>query len=270
MSGFKLDSTDNFHNKENSFSITSKVIPILRSRTLEDIISQEYGESISRAQELKEQETSTKDCLNHHRINDEYRSKMVDWMVEVLDIFNCSKRTFFLSVRIMDLFFKTEQATIGIEELHVIGVACMMIASKYEDIKALDMKTIYYKIAHERLPKAYIVMIEKKILKVLDYKLFIPTVADFLEPLIAGCCKGDKAQAYLIAELAQLSGKFAWIKPSMLAQAVGFIVCREIGRDCRQGNEEVAVVAGELSEFIRNYSLPYKATFTKYETRPLY
>ena len=81
---------------------------------------------------------------------------MVDWMVEVLHIFDCSSRTFFLSVRIMDLFFKKEQKTLGIEELHVIGVVCMMIASKYEDIKPLSMKTVVSKIGHERLPKSFL------------------------------------------------------------------------------------------------------------------
>ena len=202
-------------------------------------------------------------------MNEELRSKMVDWMVEVLDIFNCSKRTFFLAVRVMDLFFKTEQSTIGIEELHVIGVACMMIASKYEDIKALDMKTIYYKIAHEKLPKAYIVLIEKKILKVLDYMLFVPTVVDFLEPLLPGYCKADKAQAYLIAELAQLNGSLAWIKPSVLAQAVFFIVSRNLPKDL-DSSPEVSSVVEELKDYLRNFNLPYRSSFVKYKGQPLF
>lgn len=269
MSEFKTLNSNDLLNKENSLHSSNKPSLILRSRTLEEVVSQEYGESISRVQELKESETSTKDCLNLHRVNEDLRSKMVDWMVEVLDIFNCSKRTFFLSVRIMDLFFKTEPSTIGIEELHVIGVACMMIASKYEDIKALDMKTIYYKIAHERLPKAYIVLIEKKILKVLDYKLFVPTVVDFLEPLLAGYCKADKAQAYLIAELAQLNGSFAWIKPSVLSQAVFFIVLRNVANEF-ESSSEVFVVVEELREYLRSYNLPYKSSFVKYKGQPVF
>ena len=84
----------------------------------------------------------------------------------------------------MDLFFKKETNTLGIEELHVIGVVCMMIASKYEVIKPLSMNTVYYKIGHERLPKSYLINVEKKVLQVVEYKVCIPTVLDFLAPLI--------------------------------------------------------------------------------------
>ena len=126
-------------------------------------------------------------------------------MVEVLHIFECSNRTLFLSVRIMDLFFKKESSTLGIEELHVIGVVCMMIASKYEDIKPLNMDTIYYKIGHERLPRYYLINVEKRILQVIEYRVCIPTVMDFLEPLLKNSRECVKCTAMLLAELAQLN-----------------------------------------------------------------
>jgi uncharacterized ion transporter superfamily protein YfcC len=254
-------------NKENDPSFHAFKSQTTKTRSLEETINQDYGESISLTQELKEQETSTEDCLRNHRINEELRSKMVDWMVEVLDIFGCSLRTLFLSVRLMDLFFKSETSTIGIEELHVVGVTCMMIASKYEDIKALDMNTIFYKIAHERLPKTYIVMIEKKILKVLDYKLFIPTVLDFLEPLVHDAPKHLKNLAYFAAELALIDSRFAWVKPSVIANAVFSVVFGKFHGFAGMQNE-VVDVANRFKVYLNSFDLPYQSSCCKYKMRP--
>ena len=254
-------------NKENHPLHPTQKPTINRSRTLEETIIKDYGDSISATHELKEQETSTNDCLRNHRVNEDLRAKMVDWMIEVLDIFNCSLRTLFLSIRVMDLYFKHEPSTIGVEELHVIGVSCMMIASKYEDIKALDMNTIFFKISHEKLPRAYIVRIEKKILKALDYKLFVPTVIDFLEPVLAETPKYMKNLVYYAAELAQLEPKFAWIKPSLLAQALYFLVFGNFGK-AGLGDLVVVEVAAELRGFLNGFELGYQSTFNKYQMKP--
>lgn len=57
----------------------------------------------------------------------------------------------------------------------------MFIASKYEDIFPLKMKTIYEKIAHQKLEIATIKQVELDILKTIDYKIHAPTVLDFLK-----------------------------------------------------------------------------------------
>lgn len=67
---------------------------------------------------------------------------MIDWMVEVIKACDCSDSTFFLSVKLMDLYFLKELIPIEVNELHLIGVVCMFIASKYYDIQPLRMKTV--------------------------------------------------------------------------------------------------------------------------------
>jgi len=42
--------------------------------------------------------------LDGHAISKEYRTKMVDWMVEVCTSFRCSDRTWFLAVELFDRF----------------------------------------------------------------------------------------------------------------------------------------------------------------------
>ena len=64
---------------------------------------------------------------------------MVDWMVEVLTNFRCDEQTFFLSISLMDRYFKWCAKAKKLDDLHLIGVTSMFIASKYEDIYPLKM-----------------------------------------------------------------------------------------------------------------------------------
>ena len=68
-----------------------------------------------------------------------------------------------------------------ISDLHITGVTCMFIASKYEDIYPLKMKMVYEKIAHKKLSIERIKGLEMDILRVIKYKIPAPTSLDFLK-----------------------------------------------------------------------------------------
>lgn len=106
---------------------------------------------------------------------------MVDWMIEVLTNFKCDDQTFFLSVSLLDRYFKGKQETREVSDLHIIGVTTMFIASKYEDIYPLKMKMVYEKIAHKKLSIEKIKGLEMDILKVINYRIAAPTSLDFLK-----------------------------------------------------------------------------------------
>lgn len=61
------------------------------------------------------------------------RSRMVDWMTDVLCQFNSEDKTFFKAIQIMDRFFKYSPRSLGTHELHLVGVTAMYMASKLED-----------------------------------------------------------------------------------------------------------------------------------------
>ena len=65
--------------------------------------------------------------------------------------------------------------------MHIIGVTCMFISSKYEDIYPLKMKMVYEKIAHKKLPIEKIKNLEMDIMKVINYRIPAPTSLDFLK-----------------------------------------------------------------------------------------
>ena len=88
--------------------------------------------------------------LATHNISKEYRTKMVDWMVEVTTSFKCTTRTYFLAVAIFDNYLRGMQGKKVMEnsDVHLVGVGCMYLASKYEDIYPLHSKVVSEKISH--------------------------------------------------------------------------------------------------------------------------
>ena len=65
------------------------------------------------------------------------------------------------------------------EDIHLIGVACMFIACKYEEIYPVKLKTFYEKISHKRLATELILKTESKIMTVLNFDLSFTNIWEF-------------------------------------------------------------------------------------------
>lgn len=78
------------------------------------------------------------------------RAKMVDWLTEVLTSYNLSTACYFITINVMDRFFWMAKSVQCVEELHLIGITSLFIASKYEEIAPLRLKTIVEKIGHNK------------------------------------------------------------------------------------------------------------------------
>ena len=142
-----------------------------------------YGTDIDEYQRDLENEAAfnTSGCLKRHKVTGNLRARMIDWMIEVLTNFKCDDQTFFLSVSLLDRYFKLKSDEREISDLHIIGVTTMFIASKYEDIYPLKMKMVYEKIAHKKLSIDKIKTLEMEILKTIKYRIPAPTSLDFLK-----------------------------------------------------------------------------------------
>lgn len=60
------------------------------------------------------------------------RAILIDWMVDVHDNFKMLDQTLHLSLRYLDEFLSKER--VSRQELQLIGVTCLMMASKFEEI----------------------------------------------------------------------------------------------------------------------------------------
>ena len=118
--------------------------------------------------------------LSKQKINPYIRTKMIDWMIEVLSVFDASEETFFLSVNIMDLFFWKTSTIYKSENVHLIGIASMFIASKFQEIYPISLKEFVHKIGHDIFNEEDVKKMECKIFKDIKPECLVSTsVYDF-------------------------------------------------------------------------------------------
>lgn len=108
--------------------------------------------------------------LERHEINIRMRAKMVDWLLEITEAYKCRPETLFLAIFLMDQYFTLSQRPLGLGELHLIGVTCIYMACKYEEIHAIRMKTLVRDIAHNKISAREITNKEADILITLGFK----------------------------------------------------------------------------------------------------
>ena len=104
-------------------------------------------------------------------------------MIEVTAVFQCSIRTLFYSVKIMDKFFQLQSVCVNSKLLHIIGTICMVIASKFEDIRNIRLIDAKEKIAHNKFTFEDLKITEQAILKKLGFSVNFITRADFIEDI---------------------------------------------------------------------------------------
>ena len=148
-------------------------------------VRDDYSNSIIKS--LLEDEKINENFLNMHKITERMRTRMVDWMIEVLSNYHCDESTYFESVNLMDRYFKecdNRKKVLEPAELHLIGVTSMFIASKYQDIYPLRLKIVQDKIAHNKLTCKEIINKEDEITRYLNYNIGLPTMWDFINLFI--------------------------------------------------------------------------------------
>ena len=93
-------------------------------------VRHELSEDVDKYLRWLEEQSDLTDCLGRHKVTANLRARMVDWMIEVLTNFRCDDQTFFLSVSLMDRYFKNCSARKEVSDLHIIGVTSMFIGTK--------------------------------------------------------------------------------------------------------------------------------------------
>ena len=64
-------------------------------------------------------------------------------MIEVLMVFNyVCEETYFWAMSILDQYLKLEKKKLYDSDIHLLGIACIFLATKIEDIYHIDMNTM--------------------------------------------------------------------------------------------------------------------------------
>lgn len=127
-------------------------------------------------------------------LSERMRGVLVDWLVEVHWKFKLYPETLFLTVNLLDRFLSTKP-NVARNQLQLVGVTCLLLAAKYEDIYAPEIKDIVH-ICDKTYKKEEILSMEVLILNTLGFRITTPSALLFLLRMakIARC---DERQFYL-------------------------------------------------------------------------
>ncbi|XP_009399851.2 cyclin-A1-4-like isoform X1 [Musa acuminata AAA Group] len=160
-------------------------------------------------------------------INASMRSILIDWLVEVAEEYRLVPDTLYLTVNYIDRYLSGNE--INRQRLQLLGVACMLIAAKYEEICAPQVEEFCY-ITDNTYFKDEVLEMEADVLKYLKFEMTAPTSKCFLRRFIRAAQGSDEVPALqleflacYIAELSLLEYNLFCYAPSIIAASAIFL-----------------------------------------------
>lgn len=111
-------------------------------------------------------------------INAKMREILIDWLVEVHLKFKLREETLHLTVNIIDRFL--ERRAVSRTKLQLVGCTAMLIASKYEEIYAPEVRDFVY-ISDKAYTREQILAMESIMLNTLEFNLTVPSAHRFAQ-----------------------------------------------------------------------------------------
>lgn len=111
---------------------------------------------------------------------------MVNWILEVLKIFEHGTETAFRAVLCMDLYLKHQKSSLSTKDLHLLGVVSIFIASKLSETQNISMLQLTRDIGKGQFTQEQIREQERHFLLTVGFKVNLPTIWNF-GAYILGC-----------------------------------------------------------------------------------
>ncbi|KAL8554636.1 hypothetical protein ACS0TY_002722 [Phlomoides rotata] len=155
------------------------------------------------------------------------RAILVDWLVEVAQEYKLVSDTLYLAVNYIDRYLSSHK--LNRNKLQLLGVSCMLVASKYEEISPPHIEDFCY-VTDNTYTKEEVVQMERDVLVFLDFEMGNPTTKTFLRIFIRAV--PDKTMfsmvqfdflCYYIAELSLLDYGCVRCIPSIVAASAIFL-----------------------------------------------
>ncbi|KAL3616073.1 hypothetical protein CASFOL_040367 [Castilleja foliolosa] len=163
----------------------------------------------------------------HREITPGMRGILIDWLVEVSEEYRLVPDTLYLTVNLIDRFLSENYMTK--QKLQLLGVTCMLIASKYEEICAPHVEEFCF-ITDNAYTKEDVVKMESCVLNFLGFQLSVPTTKKFLRRFIQAAQVSYKVPsvdleflANYLAELTLIDYNFLKFLPSIIAASAVFL-----------------------------------------------
>ncbi|KAL3077814.1 hypothetical protein niasHS_011617 [Heterodera schachtii] len=177
----------------------------------------EYADDVDfYLRQLERRSLLDSDFLSRHKtVDGRMRQILVDWLVQVR--LKLTNETFSLSVYILD---RSLLALLGINKtnLQLLGVTCIFIAAKFEEMVMPNVADFVY-VAANIFKKEHIMRMEPQVLSGLKFNLSVPYSMQFLRRyrFYASPSKSVWAFAKFISEIALVCYALAHFPPSVVA-----------------------------------------------------
>lgn len=211
-------------------------------------------------------------------ITGKMRATLIDWLVEVQRQFSLVLETFHLTVGIIDRYLQVVP-NVQRNQLQLVGVTAMFIASKYEEIYAPEVGDFVY-VTDNAYSKADVFQCERDIMSKLGFCLARPIPLSFLRRFVKaahGTSKNHHLAKYFV-DLCLVEYTMAHYRPSELAAAA---ICLSLhllsGRKLEEvwtptlsyysgySLEHIDPIMRKLAKIVINVeNSKYKAVYNKY------
>ena len=184
---------------------------------------------------------------NQTDINEKMRAMLIDWLIDVHFKFKLKADTLFLTIWLVDKYLSLKK--VKRNKLQLIGVTCMLIACKYEEIYSPEVFDFVY-ITENSYEKKDIIELEMEILTLLDFNVTVPTSNSFYEIISSLLCFSIQ-EFYLgkyLLEMFLLDYRSLKYKPSEIANTVCFIIVNH------RRNNDITYLNESANDFIYNYT----------------
>ncbi|KAK9152558.1 hypothetical protein Sjap_000038 [Stephania japonica] len=158
-------------------------------------------------------------------INASMRAILIDWLVEVAEEYRLVPDTLYLTVNYIDRYLSGNM--MNRQRLQLLGVACMMIASKYEEICAPQVEEFCY-ITDNTYFKEEVLQMESNVLNYLKFEMTAPTAKCFLRRFIHAAQGSSEVPALQLECLANYVAELSLLEYGMLCYSPSLIAASSI------------------------------------------
>ncbi|CAL1388219.1 unnamed protein product [Linum trigynum] len=155
------------------------------------------------------------------------RGILIDWLIEVAEEYKLVPDTLYLTVNLIDR--SLSQIYIEKQRLQLLGVTCMLIASKYEEILAPRVEEFCF-ITDNTYKREEVLKMERQVVDMMHFNLSVPTTKTFLRRFIQAAqtsykdpCLELEYLANYLAELTLVEYDFIKFLPSLIAASAVFL-----------------------------------------------
>ncbi|KAK6629711.1 hypothetical protein RUM43_003529 [Polyplax serrata] len=187
-----------------------------------------YADDIHRfLKKLERKQAIRKNYLtSSHIMTHSMRSLLVDWLFEVQQSFKLLNETIHLAIAILDLFMQ-DHPQIPKDELQLVGVSCIFLASKYEEMYPPDL-TDLVDISAGTYTKQQITKMEQLIFSALNFQMGRPSPSQFLRRYsrVGNVDLITYSLAKYFIDLSLVSYHLCHVSPSLIAASALFLSLR--------------------------------------------